>query len=1019
MIWNKGKADRVFKYLCNALKTNSPKKRVFKMATKLYFLQKNQTPFLLLVFNNLKAMRECHKLVASPRSIHNFCRSIKLSLHETKVNQVRKLLTQQDCGMSQWFSINGRHVSPAERVSHDHIPEYMVQWKTMKPLDLDTVTHAGILSWDIESYSDNIKAFPDAWNARDIAYMISCVYRRHGTKEGARNICIIWGVSKPPNKGDEYIYVNNELELIRKFEEIILELDPEVLIGYNIHGFDYPYLDKRLRRLGQTWGNLGCIKDEPAIMKSMSWASSGFGHNDINILQMSGRISVDLLPLVKREYKLPKYNLDTVANHFLKTGKDPVTAQDMFKIVKCMLMLEDVVEHLNPDPRNMYGMTDDEKDAILYRIRNTDKLIKWAIEQNKDKETLNVQQLNQLIDLINYVNDQIKVVADYCIKDSIVVIDLFNKLNIWIYLIQVSTITGVTPMELFTRGQQARGLSVVYNLAAKTGYVVDSKLYPKDSFAGGFVWDPVPGVYDFVICLDFRSLYPNIIRAYNICWTTFVPAWLDHLIKDDDCNVIEWDDKVELAYGEKCDNIVKNNDNKDCKLVHRRERFVKPHIKRGLLPDLVGNFIDKRNEVREVQKHYKKGTVDWVICENRQLAMKQTGNSMYGLLGVTGEGGVLPLPEAAAAVTAYGRKLIHFSNDYIVEKYGGKVVYNDTDSTMVQIPGIDNGPDANAWGLKLERELSAIFPDPLYLEFEKAGRQFCIAKKNYVYWIYNKKGEYPRDEDGRPLYMSRGIPLARRDKAGWQRGIVGIGLDMIIEKENHQVFLDMVVEKVVRTLREEMPWRDFIIIRGLGAGYKIKTYFMKIFAEELQKLGRPAQPGDRLEYVIVKTDTPDTLLGRRMRDPETYYRRLGTDQHEPIDYEYYIEHFLMDCIEKYWQIAYKDVIAAAMESHRIEDYCKVLEDVRYAGFDSQVAEALVVNEYDPERAVKALLLTPLKNKVITARRAYITGRHVYDCRLNDKPIKSLLKGYRIGRLEEAVKSLASPEVYRRLYPNNS
>jgi DNA polymerase elongation subunit (family B) len=736
---------------------------------------------------------------------------------------------------------------------------------------------------------------------------------------------------------------------------------------------------------------------------------------------MSGRISVDLLPLVKREYKLPKYNLDTVANHFLKTGKDPVTAQDMFKIVKCMLMLEDVIEHLNPDERNMYGLTKDERDAILYRIRNADALIKWAIQQNKDRQTLTVEQLNQLIDLINYVNEQIKVVADYCIKDSIVVMDLFDKLNIWIYLIQLSTITGVTPMELFTRGQQARGLSVVYNLAAKTGYVLDSKVYPKDSFAGGFVWDPVPGVYDFVICLDFKSLYPNIIRAFNICWTTFVPAWLDHRIKDEDCNVIEWDDKVELEPGERCDNIVKNNDNKDCKLVHRRFRFVKPHIKQGMLPDLVAYLIDERNKVRKQQKQFEEGSVEWIICEQRQLGLKQTGNSMYGLLGVTGEGGVLPLPEAAAAVTAYGRQLITFANDYIVKKYDGKVIYNDTDSTMVQIPGIDNGLDANAWGLKLEHELSALpeFPDPLYLEFEKAGRQFCIAKKNYVYWIYDKNGEYPRDKDGRPLFMSRGIPLARRDKAGWQRDIVAEALYTIIERKEHQVFLDMVVERVIKTLRQEMPWRDFIIIRGLGAGYKDKTYFMKVFAEELQKLGRPAQPGDRLEYVVVKPKKPQSLLGRCMRDPETYYRRLGTQQHEPIDYEYYIEHFLMECIEKYWRIAYKDVVEASMEHNRIMDYSKVLQDVRFAGYDTQVAQALTVNNYDPERAVKALLLTPLKNKVITARRAYITGRHIFDCRLNDKPIKTLMKGYRLGRLEEAVKSLASPEMYAKLYPGSA
>jgi len=333
---------------------------------------------------------------------------------------------------------------------------------------------------------------------------------------------------------------------------------------------------------------------------------------------------------------------------------------------------------------------------------------------------------------------------------------------------------------------------------------------------------------------------------------------------------------------------------------------------------------------------------------------------------------------------------------------------------MFTIPQVSSGQEANRWGEVLEKELSALFPDPLYLEFEKAGRQFCIAKKNYVFWIYDKNGELPYDKNGKPEFMSKGIPLARRDKALWQRKIVERALNMIIEKETWRDFLDMVIENIVRTLRGEVDWRDFIIIRGLGSGYKDKNYFMKVFTEELHKLGRPAQPGDRLEYVIVKTKEPVHLLGQRMRDPETFYRRIGTVDHEPIDYEYYIEHFLQDCIEKYWSIAYQDIIKEKTESSRISDYSRILVELRYDGYESQVVQALSNNDMDPQRAVNALLLTPLKNKVILQRRRFITGRHVFDCRLNASPIKTLLKGYRRDRLEEAVRNLASPEIYAKL-----
>lgn len=1023
--WSSRAADRIYQYLTNALqkKGASPTGCSYTdKKVKLYYLQQSNTPFLLLAFRNLKAMRSCRTLLETPREIKGLCRSIKLNLHETKVNQVRKLLTQRNCKMSQWFSIDGIEVDDRDRVSFDNIREYIVNWNTMTPLDLNLVTHPGILMFDIESYSHNPKAFPDAWNADDFAYMISCIYRRHGKEEGARNICIVYGVSNPPDDDDEFIFVNSEEKMIRKFESLIRELDPEIISGYNIHGFDYIYLDKRLQRLGLKWGELGRIRKEAATLKSMSWQSSGYGHNDINILQMSGRISVDLLPLVKRlPIKLPKYNLDTVAMHYLKIGKDPVSAQDMFRIVKCELLLENVLEKLR--------LPTDDSEKIIYQYRDPIKLWEWAELRNTEVAFYNEDEMTQLKDLIDYVYVNMKMVADYCIKDSIVVMKLFDKLDIWIYLIELSNITGVTPMELFTRGQQARGLSIVYDQATRTGYVVDSRTFPKEKFTGGFVGKPVPGVYENSICLDFQSLYPNIIRAYNICWTTYVEPYIAHLIPDEMCNIIEWDDEIELEKDDHYKGEVKTDEKgKRFKIIHRRLRFLKARgpngetecgrirYKPGLLPILVGNLINERNKVRAAQKKFDKTDVEWVIHEQRQLGLKVTANSMYGLLGVTGEGGVLPLPEAAMAVTAYGRQLIHFCNDYIAEKHDGYVVYNDTDSTMVQIPGVTSGLEANRWGKKLELELSALFPHPLYLEFEKAGRQFCIAKKNYVFWIYDENGELPYDDNEDPEYMAKGIPLARRDKAKWQRDIVKKGLDMIIKLHPPQDFLDMVIESVVRTLRGEVPWEEFIIIRGLGSHYKVDNFFMKLFAEELQKLGRPAQPGDRLEYVIVKTDNPDEQLGRRMRDPETFTRRLNTSAHQPIDYVYYIEHFLMECVEKYWGIAYQEVIANSMEHNRITQNNAVLVELRYNGFEYPVAAALMANDNDPERAVQALLQTPLKNRTTLARRKYISGRDVFNCHLNDTPIKLLMKGHKLGRLEEVVGTLASPELYATLYP---
>lgn len=110
--------------------------------------------------------------------------------------------------------------------------------------------------------------------------------------------------------------------------------------------------------------------------------------------------------------------------------------------------------------------------------------------------------------------------------------DLFGVLNTWTTLMEYSRCFGVTPYESLACGQQARCLAIVYVKASNLGYVLDhpsTTSQESGSFVGGRVVEPVPGVYDFVMCHDFNSLYPSIIQEMNICHTTYIPPdrWAD------------------------------------------------------------------------------------------------------------------------------------------------------------------------------------------------------------------------------------------------------------------------------------------------------------------------------------------------------------------------------------------------------------------------------------------------------------------------------------------------------------
>ena len=215
-------------------------------------------------------------------------------------------------------------------------------------------------------------------------------------------------------------------------------------------------------------------------------------------------------------------------------------------------------------------------------------------------------------------------------------------------------------------------------------------------------------------------MYPAIIMALNICFTTLVPPE-NTSISDDECNVVEWDDTAE-----------------DGSIIRYRHRFIKVQYREGILPRLVRTLINERNAIKKQLKN-EKDLVTQTVLDKRQYSTKVAANSIFGMLGA--KNGKLPLIEGAVCITAKGRELIRFSNDFLRTKYGATIVYGDTDSTIFTLPQVTSGAEAVEWGKKLEKEISALIPDPLYLEFEKAGRRFSLKKKKYAFWLVDEKGD--------------------------------------------------------------------------------------------------------------------------------------------------------------------------------------------------------------------------------------------------------------------------------------
>jgi DNA polymerase elongation subunit (family B) len=301
--------------------------------------------------------------------------------------------------------------------------------------------------------------------------------------------------------------------------------------------------------------------------------------------------------------------------------------------------------------KQIFGYTKEYNEARKTRLEDPERYQKALLDYNK--------------------------ILDYCVQDSDLVLDLMEKLSMWIGLIELSNIVGVSIVDIFTRGQQIRCLSQIYDLATRENIVLDNRVVENAiSFAGGFVQEPLPGLYDNVICLDFASLYPSIIMAFNICYTTLLEEGTE--MEDEKVNHFYIDmDASEVDDGKEDESPIDENNKEERKegKIQAHHRFVKKDVYEGVLPRLVSKLVNERRAVRKVLEG-NKDPIMKIILDKRQLALKVSANSVFGFLGVVN--GKLPLMEGAMSITAKGRELIGYVNNYLEEKYKAKIVYNDS-----------------------------------------------------------------------------------------------------------------------------------------------------------------------------------------------------------------------------------------------------------------------------------------------------------------------------------------------------
>ncbi|KRT82159.1 hypothetical protein AMK59_4402 [Oryctes borbonicus] len=322
---------------------------------------------------------------------------------------------------------------------------------------------------------------------------------------------------------------------------------------------------------------------------------------------------------------------------------------------------------------------------------------------------------------------------------------------------ELAKLFGIQFFEVLSRGSQFRVESMMLRLAKPLNYIpVSPSVQQRASMRAPeslpLIMEPESKFYvDPVIVLDFQSLYPSMIIAYNYCFSTCLGR-IEHLGHDIPFEFGATQLKVPRKY-------IKRLSRKDLiNISPCGVGFVKKTVREGILPRMLQEILDTRLMVKKsLKKNAGNKTLEKVL-DARQLGLKLIANVTYGYTAANFSGR-MPCIEVGDSVVSKGRETLQRAINLVEKtpKWGAKVVYGDTDSIFVLVPG-KSRQEAFKIGAEIAEAVTNDNPSPVKLKLEKVFHP-CIlqTKKRYVGYMY----ESPEQDE--PEYLAKGIETVRRD----------------------------------------------------------------------------------------------------------------------------------------------------------------------------------------------------------------------------------------------------------------
>lgn len=829
--------------------------------------------YIKLVFDNisgyysyLKALKETEE---NPIRVQNENYDFNKLLLETKIAPLLRFFHIKQIKPVGWIKMSrGKFQHNIPKNTRCQI-DCTMNFDDVIPVDMEKIGKFIVASYDIECTSCD-GTFPNATRQEDEIIQIGTTINIFGNEKIYKYIATL--KKSNPIEGVTVEEFETERDLVIGWCNFMKNLDPDIITGYNIWGFDWKYIYERALT-----GNGGLVPPyQEQVLRILSRVniddkgkykakyvekelqSSALGQNFLYFIDIEGVVQVDLYKQIMKDYNLTSYKLNAVSEKFMGQNKEDLKPAEIFS---------------------------------NYR-RGT--------------------------------KEDIKQIATYCVQDCALCNNLLNKLQVIPNNVGMGNVCYIPFSYLFLRGQGIKIYSLAIKFCSEEGFLIKNlseEDIDKKSYEGAIVFVPEPGIYyDPVAVMDYASLYPSSMIAENISHDTLI-GFKEYYLKEKKNK--KDPDEYELrkdTYNEKYNNLPDYNytdieydlfvgvDKDKKKVGYKVCRYAeKKNGEKGVLPRILQDLLKARRDTRKKIK-YKTGiTKDGkeyiglleekddeyifkrvegdkfvvkkediievkdtytdfqkAVLDGQQLAFKVTCNSLYGQVGASTSS--ICCKELAASTTATGRKMVIYARDYTLEKYkGSKLVYGDTDSVFINfVPYIKrvygkDYPDGKIDDKEMIRltievgkeagsYVTSKLKRPQDLEYEKVFWPFMIfSKKRY----YGNKYEFSTT-----IYKptSMGIVMKRRDNAPIVKDIYGGIVDFLMNKRDVEGSYEFFRQKVRDLLNGKIDISRLVISKSLKADYANPTTIPhKMLADRMgiRDPGNKPQSNDRLPYCYI------------------------------------------------------------------------------------------------------------------------------------------------------------------------